>query len=117
DGVPGASASGDEANAGAGRGRRARDRDLSRAARTAPPRRAARMIACLRGQLRGEDDEAIIIDVGGVGYQVLPSAATKAALRPGEVQLHIHAHFVSDEPLRLYGFSTTPEKSLFQTLI
>jgi len=75
------------------------------------------MIAFLRGQLRGEDDDAIIIDVGGVGYQVLPSAATKAALRPGEVQLHIHSHFVSDEPLRLYGFSTTSEKSLFQTLI
>jgi Holliday junction DNA helicase RuvA len=75
------------------------------------------MIAFLRGQLRGEDDEAIIIDVGGVGYQVIPSAATKASLRPGEVQLHIHSHFVSDEPLRLYGFSTTPEKSLFQTLI
>jgi Holliday junction DNA helicase RuvA len=75
------------------------------------------MIAFLRGQLRGEDDEAIIIDVGGVGYQVLPSAATKAALRPGEVQLHIHAHFVADEPLRLYGFSTTSEKNLFQTLI
>jgi Holliday junction DNA helicase RuvA len=75
------------------------------------------MIAFLRGQLRGEDDEAIIIDVGGVGYQVLPSAATKAALLPGEVQLHIHAHFVADEPLRLYGFSTTSERSLFRTLL
>jgi holliday junction DNA helicase RuvA len=75
------------------------------------------MIAFLRGQLRGEDDDAIIVDVGGVGYQVLPSAATKASLLPGEVQLHIHAHFVADEPLRLYGFSTTSEKSLFQTLI
>ena len=75
------------------------------------------MIAFLRGQLRGEDDEAIVIDVGGVGYQVLPSAVTKASLLPGEVQLHIHAHFVADEPLRLYGFSTTSERSLFRTLI
>ncbi len=75
------------------------------------------MIAFLRGQLRGEDDDAIIIDVGGVGYQVLPSAVTKASLRPGEVQMHIHAHFVADEPLRLYGFSTTAERSLFQTLL
>jgi holliday junction DNA helicase RuvA len=76
------------------------------------------MIAVLRGQLRGgEDDEAIVIDVGGVGYQVLPSAATKASLLPGEVQLHIHAHFVTDEPLRLYGFSTTSERSLFRTLL
>jgi Holliday junction DNA helicase RuvA len=31
--------------------------------------------------------------------------------------MHIHAHFVADEPLRLYGFSTTSEKSLFQTLL
>ena len=75
------------------------------------------MIAFLRGQWRGEDDEAIVIDVGGVGYQVIPSAVTKASLRPGEVQMHIHAHFVTDEPLRLYGFSTTSEKSLFQTLL
>jgi len=75
------------------------------------------MIAFLRGQLRGEDDDAIIVDVGGVGYQVFPSAATRAALGSGEVQMHIHAHFVSDEPLRLYGFSTTAEKSLFQTLL
>ena len=75
------------------------------------------MIAFLRGQLRGEDDEAIVVDVGGVGYQVLPSAATKASLLPGEVQLHIHPHFVADEPLRLYGFSTTSERSLFRTLI
>jgi Holliday junction DNA helicase RuvA len=75
------------------------------------------MIAFLRGQLRGEDDDAIVIDVGGVGYQVLPSAATRAALLPGEVQLHIHAHFVADEPLRLYGFATTSERSLFRTLL
>jgi len=75
------------------------------------------MIAFLRGQLRGEDDDAIVVDVGGVGYQVLPSAVTKATLLPGEVQLHIHSHFVADEPLRLYGFSTTSERSLFRTLL
>jgi Holliday junction DNA helicase RuvA len=76
------------------------------------------VIAFLRGQLRGDDDDdAIIIDVGGVGYQVLPTAATRATLSPGEVQMHIHAHFVADEPLRLYGFSTTSEKALFQTLL
>jgi Holliday junction DNA helicase RuvA len=76
------------------------------------------MIAFLRGDLIGDDGDAIIVDVGGVGYQVLPSAATKGSLpRSGQVQMHIHAHFVTDEPLRLYGFSTTAEKGLFQTLI
>ena len=76
------------------------------------------MIAFLRGDIIGDDGDAVIVDVGGVGYQVLPSAATKAALpSAGAVQMHIHAHFVTDEPLRLYGFSTTAEKSLFQTLL
>jgi len=76
------------------------------------------MIAFLRGDVIGDDGDAIILDVGGVGYQVLPSAATKAALPgSGPAQLHIHAHFVTDEPLRLYGFSTSAEKGLFQTLI
>jgi Holliday junction DNA helicase RuvA len=76
------------------------------------------MIAFLRGDVIGDDGDAIIVDVGGVGYQVMPSAATKGALPgSGQVQLHIHAHFVTDEPLRLYGFSTTAEKSLFQTLL
>jgi len=76
------------------------------------------MIAFLRGDIIGDDGDAITIDVGGVGYQVLPSAVTKAALPgSGPVQLHIHSHFVTDEPLRLYGFSTTAEKSLFQTLL
>jgi Holliday junction DNA helicase RuvA len=76
------------------------------------------MIAFLRGDIIGDDGDALIIDVGGVGYQVLPSAATKAALPgSGPVQMHVHAHFVTDEPLRLYGFSTTSEKSLFQTLL
>jgi Holliday junction DNA helicase RuvA len=75
------------------------------------------MIAFLRGQLLGEDDDAIVIEVAGVGYQVIPSAATRTSLRPGEVQLQIHSHFVKDEPLRLYGFSTTAEKGLFQTLL
>ena len=71
------------------------------------------MIAFLRGDIIGDDGDAVIVDVGGVGYQVLPSAATRATLGTGEVQMHIHAHFVADEPLRLYGFSTTSEKTLF----
>jgi Holliday junction DNA helicase RuvA len=76
------------------------------------------VIAFLRGDIIGDDGDAVIVDVGGVGYQVLPSAATKAALPgSGPVQMHIHAHFVTDEPLRLYGFSTTAEKGLFQTLL
>jgi holliday junction DNA helicase RuvA len=77
------------------------------------------VIAHLRGRLLESDGEAAVIDVGGVGYQVLVSGATAGALPPvgQEVQLHVHSHFVSDEPLRLYGFSDAAERRLFQTLL
>lgn len=79
------------------------------------------MIAFLRGILMDNDGEAAVVDVAGVGYQVLVSATTAAALpSPGpeaEVRLYVHTHFVADEPLRLYGFASTAERALFQTLI
>lgn len=79
------------------------------------------MIAFLRGRLLEADGESAVLDVAGVGYQVLVSASTAAALSllPPEAttQVHVHAHFVKDEPLRLYGFSERGERTLFQTLI
>ena len=77
------------------------------------------MIAHLRGRLIDNDGEAVVVEVGGVGYQVLPSAATLAALPAvgADVELHVHSHFVSDEPIRLYGFADAGERRLFQTLL
>jgi holliday junction DNA helicase RuvA len=77
------------------------------------------MIAFLRGQLLENGGEAVVIDVGGVGYQVLISGATLGALPAvgTEVQLHVHSHYVNDEPIRLYGFADADERLLFQTLI
>ena len=78
------------------------------------------MIAFLRGELLENDGEAVVVDVAGVGYQVLVSAATAARAagrRGGETRLYVHTHFVKDEPLRLYGFADAGERALFQTLI
>jgi Holliday junction DNA helicase RuvA len=78
------------------------------------------VIAFLRGELLEIDGEAAVVDVAGVGYQVLVSASTAAALAlspRGETRLHVHTHFVKDEPLRLYGFADLGERGLFQTLI
>ncbi len=79
------------------------------------------MIAFLRGKILEADGEAAVVDVGGVGYQVLVSAKTAAALAVAgtatETQLWVHAHFVKDEPLRLYGFTEVGERALFETLI
>jgi Holliday junction DNA helicase RuvA len=79
------------------------------------------MIAYLRGHLLEADGETAVVDVAGVGYQVLTSASTAAALSvlPSDAttQLFVHTHFVKDEPLRLYGFVDAAERTLFQTLI
>lgn len=79
------------------------------------------MIAFLRGRILELDPESAVLDVAGVGYQVLVSASTAAALSvaPADAttQLYVHTHFVKDEPLRLYGFADASERTLFQTLI
>ena len=77
------------------------------------------MIAHLRGRLIENDVESIVVDVGGVGYQVLISGATQGALPAvgAELAIHVHSHYVADEPLRLYGFVDPDERRLFQTLI
>lgn len=77
------------------------------------------MIAFLRGQLLDNDGEAVVVVVADIGYQVLVSAATQGALPPigDTVQLHVHSHFVKDEPIRLYGFTDADERRLFETLL
>jgi Holliday junction DNA helicase RuvA len=77
------------------------------------------VIASLRGTLRDNDGETVVVEVVGVGYQVFVSAAALGALPAtgAEVFLHVHSHFVTDEPIRLYGFMDTAERGLFQTLI
>jgi Holliday junction DNA helicase RuvA len=77
------------------------------------------VIASLRGRWKIDEGDSIVVDVGGVGYLVQPTAATLGALPPEteEVTLLVHTHFVADEPLRLYGFADAGERRLFQTLL
>jgi Holliday junction DNA helicase RuvA len=77
------------------------------------------MIAHLRGQLIDNDGDTIVVDVAGIGYQVWISSATLGGLPPvgAELRLHVHSHFIKDEPLRLYGFADADERRLFETLI
>ena len=77
------------------------------------------MIASLRGTLRDNDGETVVVEVAGVGYQVFVSAAALGALpaTDADVFLYVHSHFVKDEPIRLYGFVDAGERQLFQTLL
>lgn len=79
------------------------------------------MIAHLTGQLREKDArrvQRLVIDVHGVGYEVLAPLSTIYTLgEPGAtVSLRIHTH-VREDVLQLFGFATALEQMLFERLI
>ena len=76
------------------------------------------MIALLRGRVAGIDGDVVTVDVNGVGYAVQCHLRTAVALHTvsGEVTLHVHTS-VSDDAIRLYGFTTVEELRLFRLLI
>ena len=74
------------------------------------------------GAVRGEVVERIppgelLVDVAGVGYRVIVTTGTFAAMRPGErVLLHTHL-YVREDALTLYGFGGRDERACFEALI
>jgi Holliday junction DNA helicase RuvA len=76
------------------------------------------MIAGLHGKLQALGSDWAIIDVGGIGFQVHMPTSTQSILGATgeEVELHTHLHLREDNAT-LYGFATTEELGLFQTLI
>jgi len=76
------------------------------------------MIGSLRGKLTEKRPNQILLDVGGVGYQVqIPlSTFTNLGALHDEATLLIHTH-VREDQLALYGFLTAREKQCFELLI
>ncbi|HWF37374.1 MAG TPA: Holliday junction branch migration protein RuvA [Candidatus Acidoferrales bacterium] len=76
------------------------------------------MIGLLRGKLIDKRPNQILIDVGGVGYQVLVPLSTFASLGTlhSETTVLIHTH-VREDQISLYGFLTAREKQCFELLI
>lgn len=75
------------------------------------------MIGKLRGIVDSYSADAIVLDVGGVGYLVTCSSRTLQALpRPGEAaSLSIETH-VREDAIRLYGFLSDDERDWFRLL-
>jgi Holliday junction DNA helicase RuvA len=80
------------------------------------------MIGRLRGSILEAEPSRLVIDVGGVGYEVqiplssfygLPEAADGGGQN---VELFIHTH-VREESFQLFGFLTRAERTFFERLI
>ncbi len=77
------------------------------------------MIGYLKGKVAEVTPDAALIDVNGVGYEILASANTLMdlqALLSKEVIVWIHTH-VREDAFQLFGFHAKEEKSLFLSLL
>jgi Holliday junction DNA helicase RuvA len=76
------------------------------------------MIGRLEGVLREKRPTQVVVDVGGVGYELAIPLSTFAAL-PDEgkvVALRVHTH-VREDALLLYGFARALEREAFELLL
>src|SRR5215213_5090400 len=76
------------------------------------------MIAYLSGKLLEKSANSVIVDIGGVGYDVSIPLSTFYELGEvgDDVQLRIYTH-VREDAIQLFGFSTERERDLYLKLI
>ena len=76
------------------------------------------MIGHLRGRLVRKAPPALIVDVGGVGYELEAPMSTFYRLPEVGSEGELHTHLVVREDAHLlYGFSTEIERRLFRDLL
>ncbi|HEV2860274.1 MAG TPA: Holliday junction branch migration protein RuvA [Pyrinomonadaceae bacterium] len=76
------------------------------------------MIAHLSGTLLAKHATSVVVEVGGVGYEVTIPVSTFYDLGDtgGPVKLRVYTH-VREDALQLFGFRTERERELFTLLI
>ncbi|MEZ4288911.1 MAG: Holliday junction branch migration protein RuvA [Polyangiales bacterium] len=76
------------------------------------------MIGWLKGRLVDSTESGVILDVGGVGYELqIPHGALGKATRHGEeLEIFVHTH-VRDDAISLFGFATNDDRSAFRALL
>ena len=76
------------------------------------------MIGHLRGRLVSKHPPQLVVDVGGVGYEIEAPMSTFYGLPATGAEVQLHTHLVVREDAHvLYGFGTERERSLFRELI
>ncbi len=77
------------------------------------------MISFLRGTVAESLPQSIVVDVGGVGYEVIVPLSTYDALNPqpgAQIKLKTHLH-IRENAQVLYGFATDEERDIFRLLV
>ena len=75
------------------------------------------MIAHVIGKVAEKFGSSVIVDVGGVGYEVnVPAVDFESALLDTEIKFYTY-HHVREQAEELFGFSTLAAKKIFELLI
>lgn len=72
------------------------------------------MIAYVRGNVTGITLNSAVVDVAGVGYQVMCSPGTLATLREGQEATVPTSMVVREDSMTLFGFVDEDEKACFE---
>lgn len=76
------------------------------------------MISFIKGNLLEKDPSALLVDVGGLGYEVSVPMTTFYSLGDINTEISLYTHFVvREDAQQLYGFKTKVDKKVFQELI
>ncbi len=76
------------------------------------------MIGSLRGRLARKQPPQIILECGGVGYEIETPMSTFLEMPETGSEVFLHTHLVVREDAQiLYGFATEQEKALFRSLL
>jgi Holliday junction DNA helicase RuvA len=75
------------------------------------------MIANLNGKILEVRNDAVVVDISGIGFLVFIPSSLAAQIHPGE-SLYLHTFLVvRQDLLALYGFATNEEREIFNLLL
>lgn len=76
------------------------------------------MLSYIKGSLELVMDNYVVVEAGGIGYQVLSSGISIGSLPPVHSQVKLYTYlYVREDELSLYGFVTGEELEVFRLLI
>ena len=75
------------------------------------------MIATLRGEVTQIEENALVVEVGGVGLRVFAPAPLRGRMKVGEAAFLFTHLVVREDALNLYGFETQADRELFTMLL
>src|SRR3989304_3842811 len=75
------------------------------------------MIATLRGEISQIEENALVVEVGGVGRRVFVPAPLRGRVKAGEAVFLFTHLVVREDALTLYGFESQGDRELFNILL